>query len=161
MRVYIAGPYAARDKLAEVRDMLHRDGHVVTSRWLNASREIHAGTVGTASDHDDETVKDHVLGDLDDVGAADMLVLFTGNAVRRWLPGVDELWLHTGGRHIETGYALAQGIPFIVVGDPESIFHRALAKFIARDVDQLQSALEYFDAQPSEIQAVNAYHNRR
>ena len=53
--------------------------------------------------------------DLNDVVRSDLLILFTAAFV-----GIEG----GGGRHVETGWALAHGVPIIVVGQPENVFHR-------------------------------------
>lgn len=116
MRVYLAAPYAARDRVRLYRDELTRLGVKVTSSWLHESHDINDGTIGAATALDDDTVSKHAVQDFDDIRYSDLLVLFTEKAV-----DVDR---STGGRHVETGYALALGKPIIVVGEPENVFHR-------------------------------------
>ena len=113
---YLAGPYAARDRLREFAadlDMMLVD---VTSSWLKETHEINSGTTGAATALTDEQVSQHALDDLDGVAAADLLVLITAE-----IAGVDGT---SGGRHVETGFALGLGLPVVVVGKPENVFHR-------------------------------------
>ena len=121
MKVYIAAPYAARD---HVRQFAMHQRLEVTSNWIFATRSIHPGTVDTAPDHSNDKVRAHVRGDLEDVDRADALLLLTGKWVleQGWVSDLAQTI--SGGRHIETGYALAHGKLVVVVGQPENIFHR-------------------------------------
>lgn len=115
MKVYLAGPYQSRLILSEYADALHRHGYSCLSSWLNEPYEINAGTSGAALALDDATVAGHALTDIAEVQAADVFILFTSKFV-----GVEG----GGGRHVETGVALAGGIPVIIMGEPENVFHR-------------------------------------
>lgn len=116
MKVYLAAPYGAREYVKTCADELSRIGFMVTSSWLDETHEINDGTEGPAAALGDDEARDHALTDLADVAQSKVLVLFTPAAVGDIRSG--------GGRHIETGYALAHGIDVVVVGEPESIFHR-------------------------------------
>ena len=130
MRVYIAAPYAARNQCRAFAVVLRSEGIEVTSTWLEETTEISASTVGPASAIADEQVALHAHADLWDIDQADALVLLTES--------VAETGTHpstTGGRHIETGYAIGRGLEVLVVGEPENVFHRAAA--IVSRVDSL------------------------
>lgn len=119
MRVYLAGPYAARDQLqTHVLDLLAA-GLSCTSSWLAETHEINAGTIGAATALPGAQVSDHAKQDLLDIDHSDAVVLFTAGAV-----GLGAALGGTGGRHVETGYAIAREKPVIVVGEPENVFHR-------------------------------------
>ncbi len=124
MRIYVAGAYALRDQLRAVAAQLTTDGHVITSTWLQGTHPITAGTVAAGLDHGIAYITSSSAEDLAGIRSSDVLLLFTGNAMREMEPGIDEARLHTGGRHVETGYALALGKRIVVVGEPENIFHR-------------------------------------
>lgn len=115
MKVYLAGPYAARELLGEYAIELADIGISVTSRWLLETHDITPGTQKAAVDLSDEEVSAHAIADLADVEAADVLVLFTAANV-----GFEG----GGGRHVETGVAIALNKPVVVVGEPENVFHR-------------------------------------
>ena len=121
MRVYLAAPYAARDALRNYADDLARFGHECTSSWLSEMTEISAGTVGVAPAITDEQASAHVFTDLRDVARSHALVMWTWPAAEPIVTGGG----NSGGRHVETGAAMAQGIPVVVIGEPENIFHRA------------------------------------
>jgi hypothetical protein len=121
MNVYLAAPYAARDALRKCADDLTRLGHTCTSTWLNETTEISAGTVGVAADITDVQAAAHVRADLADVARSHALVVWTWHAAEPIVTGGG----NSGGRHVETGAAMAKGIPVVVIGEPENIFHRA------------------------------------
>lgn len=119
MRVYLAGPYAKREQLRAYGEELTRVGFTVCSSWLEETHEINAGTVDSAAELTDEAVDKHAVEDLVDVQRSDLLVVFTAKSL-----GLTRDEAFSGGRHVETGYALALGKPVVVVGDPENVFHR-------------------------------------
>lgn len=116
MKVYLAAPYGARDLLREYSAELKRVGFKVTSTWLDESHEINEQTTGPASGLPDAQVALHAAADLGDIDISDLLVVFTAASV-----GVKSA---SGGRHVETGYAIALSKPVLVVGEPENVFHR-------------------------------------
>lgn len=115
MKVYLAGPYGSRDKLRRYASELKDAEIECMSSWLEETHEINAGTQGAAIALADEVVAAHAETDLIDINLSDVLVLFTSSYV-----GVEG----GGGRHVETGYAIARSMPVIVVGEPENVFHR-------------------------------------
>jgi nucleoside 2-deoxyribosyltransferase len=115
LTVYLAAPYGSRDTIAGYAAELTSIGITVTSSWLAEKHEINDGTQGAATALSDDQVADHANTDLREVRDSDVLVLFTAAAV-----GVEG----GGGRHVETGAALALGKPVLVVGEPENVFHR-------------------------------------
>ncbi len=121
MKIYVAGPASAREELQVYAAAFAQAGHEITSRWL----DVPSG-VGAVLDLSDSEVQRLVGRDLADVAIADTLVMF--------VPNQDVLFGHTGGRHVEVGFALALEIPVIVVGLPENIFHRG-ACVIVPDLD--------------------------
>jgi len=115
MRIYLASAYESRDHIRDCADELTRIGFTVTSTWLEEKHEINDGTTGAATDLPAEQVDKHAMDDLYDISQSDMLVLFTEGATGH---------RGGGGRHVETGYALSLGLPVLVVGEPENVFHR-------------------------------------
>lgn len=137
MRLYIAGAYAARDVLREERRFYEEHGHTVISNWLKGTRPIGPGTVGTSPETALIEVRNHAVDDLAQVAEADALVHYTAEAMIRIEPSLADALLTSGGRHVETGYALAHSVPVIVVGPQENIFQRGLALPAAHSVDVL------------------------
>lgn len=119
MKVYLAAPYGARSQVREFANQLTRIGFIVTSSWLEEMHEINAGTVGAAAAVKQDDVAAHARADLADIDRSDLLVLIAESVAE--LAGGTAT---SGGRHFESGYAVAQGKPMLVVGDPENVFHR-------------------------------------
>lgn len=136
MRAYIAAPYAARSQARRYAKSLERLDITVTSTWLKESTEINAGTTGAAVALSDDAVAQHAYCDLADIDSSDVLILLTESVAALEAGGSAT----TGGRHIETGYAIAHGKRVIVVGQAENVFHRA-ADLVTR-VPDWQGALE-------------------
>jgi len=101
VKVYIAA--RGQDQLLAklCRQMLEPYGIRCTSRWLDQTliNESH----------------DEAQMDLDDVRAADALIV---------LKPKDSHGLTTGGHHVETGVALERGLPIILLGEAENVFHQ-------------------------------------
>lgn len=119
MNVYLAGPYAARPTIKAYADELEAIGYKVTATWLNETHDINDGTTAAATALPDDQVDAHARQDMRDIDRADLFIAFT--AARA---GVDAQQGSSGGRHVETGYAIAKAIPVILVGEPENVFHR-------------------------------------
>jgi nucleoside 2-deoxyribosyltransferase len=119
VRVYLAAPYAARAQVRTYRDELVRVGFSVTSSWLDETHEIGSGTVGAATDLPPDDVAAHASIDLYDIDRSDLLVVLTADQ-SDMVGGTGT----SGGRHVETGYAIGKGLPVLVVGEPENVFHR-------------------------------------
>jgi hypothetical protein len=128
MKLYLAAPYAARDVVGKLVWYFENSGHEIVTRWLQGTREIQAGVLGASPDSSDDDVQRHARMDLQDILTADALVHFTASYLVHEDPtlGGHGEKLHTGGRQVETGFALAQGTPVIVIGEPENVFQRGL-----------------------------------
>lgn len=109
MRLYLAGPWPRREEIRGYAKELRALGIEVTSRWLND---------GIAEEGDLESPpylqRQYALIDLLDIEAANALVAFTE---------ANGSECHTGGRHIEAGYAIAKRKIVIVVGPLENVFY--------------------------------------
>jgi hypothetical protein len=100
-RVYIAARGQDQARARDLRDELHSFGITSTARWIDQSL--------------DNESHDEAQQDIDDVRMADVLVLLKPK----------ESHLHTtGGHHVETGLAMAYGIPVLLLGAAENVFHR-------------------------------------
>lgn len=103
MKLYLAAPFADREKIAKIGDRLKSLGAVITARW------IYGGEEGLSREQ-------IAILDLADVDACDTLVLFT----------FPRGTLTTGGgRHVEFGYAMARGKNLVVIGSRENVFCHA------------------------------------
>jgi hypothetical protein len=100
VRVYIAARGEDQALAAEVRAHLSLAGIGCTARWIDQSL--------TNESHDE------AQQDIEDVRAAHVLVL---------LKPIDSHRRTTGGHHVETGIALERGLPVVLLGEIENVFH--------------------------------------
>lgn len=104
MRVYLSSRYDRRLELLGYAAELEAEGIEVGARWLAGAL---ASTPETA------------LIDAEDTCACDVFVTFSEEPVMYSpLP-----YASRGGRHVEFGMAHCMGIPIIVVGPQENVFH--------------------------------------
>ena len=101
LKVYIAarGEDQLLAKLA--RTMLDVLGIQSTARWIDQSL--------VNESHDEAQM------DIDDVRSADALILIKPKDSHRTT---------TGGPHVETGIALERGLPIVLLGERENVFHQ-------------------------------------
>lgn len=135
MEIYVAAPHAARDHLKDLfetwRENEPDNGWLgVTSGWFDEEELLVPGAAANAQPElSDEQVREYSLRDFHDIERAHALLLFTGPWVmNRW--GLVKDQTTSGGRHIETGWALAHAMPVVVVGEPENIFHRGVCTVV-------------------------------
>lgn len=107
---YLAARYSRREELVPHKEALEDAGWEVTSRWLLGNHQAQNDDLypGAAAER-------FALEDLDDLMRADVLIHFTEPPRQ---PSTSR-----GGRHVEHGYALAQGQRIIIVGPRENVFH--------------------------------------
>lgn len=105
MKLYLAHNFAARDALRLLVEKLEASGYHVTSRWITDDAHVQ-----------ESTAQQNALDDLEDIDAADVLVLFVDQFKDR--PGK--------GKFIEFGYAYAKGKQIILCGDDteSSVFYK-------------------------------------
>jgi anaerobic selenocysteine-containing dehydrogenase len=86
-------------------------GHTVTSRWIKGGHQVsEVALLG-----DDQYIGIRFASeDWDDLEGADLMLCFTEPA--RSSP-------NRGGRHVEYGLALGEGMPIYIVGPRENVFH--------------------------------------
>lgn len=101
LSVYIAARGEDQQLAAYCRMALVPHGIGSTARWIDQAliNETH----------------DEAQMDLDDVRAADALIVIKPRSSHGKT---------TGGHHVETGIALERGIPIILLGEVENVFHR-------------------------------------
>lgn len=143
MRVYLAAPYAGRDILKEDLPAWEQAGHEITCGWVKGTRPLGAASYGISEMSTDDEVTAHANMDLADIEAAEVLVHYTAEYLTRY--GLDPAAhnLHSGGRHVETGYAFGMSIPVIVIGEQENIFQRGLC-LTATDRDDAIRVIKEF-----------------
>jgi nucleoside 2-deoxyribosyltransferase len=108
--IYIAARYSAKEDMKRVAAHLENEGHTITSRWLD---EKYSPSV-TMDQVAGEDLVSFAVDDLADIERADVFLLFSVDPL---IPTV------RGGRHVETGFAIASGKTVFVVGPKENIFH--------------------------------------
>lgn len=115
MKAYVAGPFPARQTIACRANDLEIIGYTVRAPWLHGD-----GAPGPCMDRSEVDRARWAREDLEDVAACDVFVMFLPLAVG--MASMDAAG-HTGGRHIETGYALAHRKHVVIVGGTENVFH--------------------------------------
>ena len=99
--VYIAGPFSWRDQLDGVAQYLDEREIGVTSRWLTMHAE-HGDDMDAYTEAD---LMRYGLEDLQDIDAADVVVVFNPNKASGG-----------GGRWVEMGYAISKAKPVLLFG---------------------------------------------
>lgn len=117
MNIYLSARYGRKKEMQRVAMSILWAGHSVTSRWL-------------VKEYGDQ--EQACLDDIEDVRAADLLVLFT-EPVGSLNPG--------GGRHTELGLALAWSKEIVVCGERETVFCYAPQIIVVADEDGLVELL--------------------
>lgn len=113
MKVYVAAIFR---KYAFARGVMHAlelAGHECTSTWLRETEKHDSANSLNPMDEDQKRLIAEV--DLYDVAVSDVVILLCEEG--------DVAGGTRGGRHFETGYATAHGIPVIAIGGPENVFH--------------------------------------
>ena len=104
MKIYLASNFGSQSRLRLTRDVLESQGHAVVSTWLDEegsqSYELHP-----------DRGPGYSLRDLGEVNQCELLIIDT----------MEESC--TGGREVEYGIALANGIRLWRVGPARNIFH--------------------------------------
>lgn len=135
MKIYLADKFEHKMKMRYVRDVLQADGHEVTSQWIDVEHEEDESQVIT-----DEDREGFACMDYNDVLRSDVLVAFS---YPRSLPSKG------GGRHVEFGFAISEGLDVVVVGPKgEHIFHYFLeSRMFVDDVEGLIPLLAILQAE--------------
>ena len=108
-QVYLAARFARQAELREVAEELRQAGAGISSRWLQSPEPLDNAELNPAS-----RGSEMALMDIADLRRSDICIAFTENGQG---PG------GRGGRHTELGIALGLGMPVIVVGPREHVFH--------------------------------------
>lgn len=118
-RVYIAAPWPLKRAAGVLAAELTRAGLIMTARWIGKPDD----TPNTAAE---------ARIDLEDIDDADVVVLMNP-------AGWEDIG--TGGRHFESGYAIAKGKRFFVLGVRSNVFHHLEQVAIVAHADALIAAL--------------------
>lgn len=111
--IYLSAQFEDRAVLLDARERLVAEGYHVTSRWLDAPSSTPATALAA-----EEGAASRLAGiarqDFEDIDAAELIVVFNP---------AESCGTGRGGRHVETGYALARGKPVVIVGARGNVFH--------------------------------------
>ena len=124
MKLYVASQnkYEAQ----QVAVLLTKAGHELTSNWAFSVAPFHTWALSV------EERKKIAIDDIEDVKqAVDGVVLIA-----------NEMKLCPGGKHTETGVALALGRRVYVLGEPENIFHWHPLVTVCTDMAALLAELQ-------------------
>lgn len=113
LKVYVASRWDDRDKAMEIKAQLEGAGLICTSTWLTPHDEQSMNALAAEGDMVSKA-RQRAVKDCEDINAADVYLVYSPKESHR---------NGTGGKHVELGYALAQGKASVVIGDRENIFH--------------------------------------
>lgn len=109
MNIYLAGRYGRREEIVGYIADLGGAGHTCSSRWLFQE------TDSTKRAVTDEQRQEWAVMEMEDIAKSDAMILFTEE------PDVNGAG--RGGRHFESGAAVAMNKPLVLVGPRENLFH--------------------------------------
>ena len=109
-KIYLAAQFARREELRAYAALLRGAGFETTSTWLDTTNLIN----GKMSNNSDDDNARRAVQDIVDVERADGVLFFSEDP----LVGIPR-----GARHVEFGYALAQGKELAIIGGRENVFH--------------------------------------
>lgn len=125
IRVYIACRFEDQHTARMLREALAEHDIICISRWLEEETESALGS-------GPEYRRERAEMDLRDIDISDALVLINPPEHHR---------TGTGGRHVETGHAIAIGHRVFIWGKRESIFHDLESVSEHATVDDLVEAI--------------------
>lgn len=127
MRIYIAAPWLRRTEARLAARSFRDAGFDVISRWLEHPGDPNDSLGYSLSDED---VQQQAREDWQDVADADVLVVLNLEK--------------SEGKAVETGIAIANGIPFICVGPRTNVFQTLGIGM----VDSVEDAIAYLKTVP-------------
>lgn len=134
LKVYVAARWDDRPVALELRRQLEKQGLIVTSTWL--------------TEHDNQSMdalkargknrvvaesRERAIKDFEDIDEADVLLVYSPKSSFRNA---------TGGKHVETGYALANSKPVFILGERENIFHYHPLARVVGSIREFFTAME-------------------
>lgn len=129
LAVYLAARFSRKNEIKQKSLELDALGVKVTSRWLDEAD--HGGQLDSSSDEFNTAV---AYQDIEDIDKSDLIVLFSENPKE---PHV------RGGRHFESGYAHGKGIPLIICGPKENVFHFMKEVIIVDTWEEVKANLKF------------------
>ncbi len=131
MTFYIAAH--SRNYAAAVKSELERRGHTCTARWIVEDTKFGTG------EYSDAERRSLAVADEEDVRSATDGLILLAESKGHLVPG---------GKHVETGMALALGRPVYVIGEPENMFHWHPRVEVFSEVGMFWRFLESLTAAP-------------
>lgn len=123
MKVFLSGPPVTRPIIRSHSIDLRRLGITSTASWVDVP-EAPCGDTSTSNKQCDLShVKSRVALNLHDIEQSDIYVGFTTEHFNGW--GFNPWQLADGARDVELGYAIARGLPVLIVGPNENSYQRA------------------------------------
>jgi hypothetical protein len=115
LKVYVAARWDDRGDACIAKAILEEHGVYCTSTWLTPhDNQSMDALKARGPDVVVKEARERAIKDFDDIREADcLLVLSPRKGFRN----------ATGGKHVETGFALAIGRPIFLMGERENIFH--------------------------------------
>ena len=153
MNVYIASFFADKDRVAARARELNSLGIECTMRWPSES----APHTATIKDYPEEYFRETAVLDIEDILAADVLVLTVPSDVQ--MTDMPIRSLARGGRHFESGFmygliASGQKRELILLGPRENVFH-----FLdGESCTSKYPAIKQFDTWAQVVQYLNRVH---
>lgn len=121
MKIYVAAPWVRKVDAIQAGELLKAAGHEITSRWFTHEGDPNDPTGSTV---DIGTIRAQAEDDFRDVCRADTLIVLNLEK--------------SEGKAVETGIAIANGIPVISVGKRSNIFQT-----LGKEVATLEDAIEH------------------
>lgn len=116
---YLAGPWADRAYVREVRDQLVAAGVPINARWIDSHHQ-------DEQEVDTTILCDEAMHDLEDVVSSPVLIVVNSK--------------YSEGKAVELGVALALMKDIILIGTPSNVFHHLpICK-----VDNVEQAIEAY-----------------
>jgi nucleoside 2-deoxyribosyltransferase len=110
MRIYLASNWGSKKRISALRDQIQLLGHTICSNWLDEDSDQNFEGIDNAQR------QEYACRALGEILTSDLLILDTVDASP------------SGGREIEMGFAVGQGVPVWVVGPERNIFHSIAAR---------------------------------
>ena len=108
MKIYIAASFGAKARMRVMAQLLQKDGHQVTSRWLLGPSVNGMNAEGVEADP--VRALRGAITDLEDIEKSDLVAIFT------------ETPSSSGGLHVELGYSIARRKDIAVIGPRPNVF---------------------------------------
>ena len=130
MKIYLASNFNDHKQMVDLKNKLEFEGqHKVVSSWhTSPALKLDHDYKDDPNEFVRAEVKLHALRDLREIDLCDCFVVDLTNIT------------HTGGKHVEFGYAMYKGKILFTIGEASNIFHE-LATHNFVDIDE---AVKFF-----------------